>query len=144
VYRYILSQKEQLLVLLEDEFDFIHTYVDLLKLRFGEALILKKEFNGTTAKEFLIPPISAFVALENAVKHNEISEQMPLLISIRIENTTLVIENKLQPKRSIQHSSNIGLKNLEERYWIITGKRIEVQSANNFFTVRLPLNVLTS
>ncbi|MEO8473936.1 MAG: histidine kinase [Chryseolinea sp.] len=144
VYRYILSQKEHVLVLLEDEFTFIHTYVDLIKIRFGEALTLQQDFNGTTGKEFLIPPISAFVAFENAVKHNEISERMPLLICVKIENNTLVIANKLQPKRSIQHSSNIGLKNLSERYLIITGKKIEIENANNFFTVRLPLSALSA
>jgi LytS/YehU family sensor histidine kinase len=52
VYRYILSQKDQTLVLLDDELDFTHKYTDLLHLRFGEALIIKKRFNGTAGKDF--------------------------------------------------------------------------------------------
>ncbi len=140
VYRYILAQKEHSLVLLEDEFDFIERYVTLLKLRFGEALTLKKHFNGSTTREYLIPPISAFVALENAVKHNEISARVPLLIDIRIENSSLILENKLQPKRSIQHSSNIGLKNLDERFRIITGKHIEFKKDNETFSLKMPLS----
>src|SRR6188768_1758333 len=35
VYRYILSQKDQSLVLLEDELLFTRQYTDLLHLRFG-------------------------------------------------------------------------------------------------------------
>src|SRR5688572_22144738 len=68
VYRYILSQKEQSLVLLEDELEFTRKYTDLLHLRFGKALLIHKHFNGSTEKSFLIPPTSVFVAFENAVK----------------------------------------------------------------------------
>ncbi len=72
VYRYILAHKEQTLVLLEDEFAFMDRYAELLQsTRFGNALNIRKNFNGSTIKEYLIPPISAFVALENAVKHNK-------------------------------------------------------------------------
>lgn len=139
VYRYILSQKDRSLVVLEDEFAFMEKYAELLRLRFGKALDLQKHFNGSTEKEFLIPPISAFVALENAVKHNEISERVPLRIDFRMDHDTLIIENHLQPKRSIQHSSHIGLKNLDERFKIITGKGIESGKSADVFYVLLPL-----
>lgn len=139
VYRYILSQKDRSLVVLEDEFDFMDKYVQLLRLRFGNALELKRHFNGTTEKEYLIPPISAFVAIENAVKHNEISEQTPLQINLYVDNLRLTIHNRLQPKRSIQHSSHIGLKNLDERFKILIGKGIEVTKESGSFQVILPL-----
>src|SRR5688572_14923904 len=81
VYRYILSQKDQTLVLLEDELDFTHKYTDLLHLRFGKALIFKRAFDIALEKNYLIPPTSVFVAFENAVKHNEISETSPLEVA---------------------------------------------------------------
>ncbi len=139
VYRYILSQKDQSLVLLEDEFAFMDKYVQLLRLRFGNALEIKRHFNGTTEKEFLIPPISAFVALENAVKHNEITEHTPLQIDLHLDNSSLIVRNALHPKRSLQHSSRIGLKNLDERFKIILGKGIEVIKKKDSFQVVLPL-----
>lgn len=108
-------------------------------LRFGKAFQVRRFFNGTTEKEFLIPPISAFVALENAVKHNEISEQKPLQLELRIDKNLLVIQNNLQPKRSIQHSSHIGLKNLDERFKIITGKGIDITKEKDHFRITLPL-----
>jgi LytS/YehU family sensor histidine kinase len=139
IYRYILSQKDQTLVLLEDEFSFMDKYAELLRLRFGKALEIKRHFNGTTEKEYLIPPISAFVALENAVKHNEISERTPLLIDLKIDSGKLFVHNKLQPKRNLQHSSHIGLKNLDERFKIITGNGVEVIKGDESFQVVLPL-----
>jgi sensor histidine kinase YesM len=143
VYRYILSQKERTLVLLEDELDFTRKYTELLHLRFGKALHLKKYFSSTLDKQFLIPPTSVFVALENAVKHNEISEQFPLYIDIDLKDNHLIITNKVRTKRNLQHSSGIGLKNLAERFKIITGKSIHSgKSEDGFFSVHLPLITL--
>jgi sensor histidine kinase YesM len=139
IYRYILSQKDQTLVPLEDELNFTRKYIDLLELRFGKALTVTKYFNGTTEKEYLIPPISAFVVMENAVKHNEISEGNPLEVDIHVKDNMLVISNKIQVKRSIRHSSKIGLKNMDDRFRIITGKGIAAANEDGRFNVTLPL-----
>lgn len=140
VYRYILSQKEQTLVPLEDELDFTHKYTELLHLRFGDALRFKRHFDSTLDRKFLIPPTSVFVALENAVKHNEISERFPLQVDIELSGDSLMISNKIRPKRNVQHSSGIGLKNLDERFRLITGRHIDSgKNGNSCFQVKLPL-----
>jgi len=137
VYRYILSQKERTLVLVEDELTFVKHYITLLQLRFGNALQVVYHFND--AGLVLIPPISVFVALENAVKHNELSAGLPLHIDLKIDGHTFIIENKIQPKRNLHHSTGIGLKNLDERFIIITGNRIKIVNDGILFAVRLPL-----
>lgn len=146
VYRYILLQKDQSLVLLEDELDFTHKYTELLHLRFGKALIIQKRFNGTAEKDYLIPPTSVFVAFENAVKHNEISERQPLHVEVDVRDGNLQIINTVQQRKNRQHSSRIGLKNLDERFKIITGSGISAVRENGKFIVNLPLvplNTLT-
>lgn len=142
VYRYILIQKDHTLVLLEDELEFTHRYTDLLHLRFGKALIIKKQFNGSAEKDYLIPPTSVFVAFENAVKHNEISEQIPLHIDVDVRDNQLIIINEIQEKGNKQNSSQIGLKNLAERFQLITGNPIEAYQENGKFIVSLPLTPL--
>ena len=145
VYRYILSQKDQTLVLLEDELDFTHKYTDLLHLRFGKALVFKRQFDIGLVKKYLIPPTSVFVAFENAVKHNEISEAIPLQVDVELKDNHLIIRNKMQQKRNLQHSSKIGLKNLDERFRLITGKSIISGKTNDgFFEVEFPLIPLNS
>jgi len=144
VYRYILIQKDHTLVLLEDELEFTHRYTDLLHLRFGKALVIKKRFNGTAEKDFLIPPTSVFVAFENAVKHNEISEQRPLFIDVDVFDNQLIITNQIQEKGSVKNSSQIGLKNLSERFQLITGNNIRAKRQNGQFVVSLPLTPLTT
>lgn len=142
VFRYILMQKERTLVMVEDELAFVGHYLILLQLRFGSALEIMQHVPD--AGSALIPPISAFVALENAVKHNEISTRVPLRIDLTVRDGALVIQNKLQPKRSLHPSSGIGLKNLDERFFIITGKRITIENDGKHFTVRMPLISTTS
>jgi hypothetical protein len=144
VYRYILSQKEQSLVILEDELNFTQKYTDLLFLRFGNALHITKNFNGSTEKNFLIPPTSVFVAFENAVKHNELSEKMPLQIDMDVRDGNLFIVNTIQSRKTIQHSSRIGLKNLEDRFKIITGKAITAGQKKNKFVITFPLIPINS
>lgn len=139
VYRYILIQKDQTLVLLDDELDFTHKYTDLLHLRFGQALIIKKRFNGSAGKEFLIPPTSVFVAFENAVKHNEISERTPMLIDVDLKEGVLFIINSIREKKNVGHSSKIGLKNLDERFRLVTGHGITAVRENDSFIVKFPL-----
>lgn len=144
VYRYILSQKEQSLVVLEDELSFTKKYTDLLHLRFGNALNIRKNFNGTTEKSYLIPPTSVFVAFENAVKHNELSEQKPLCIEMEVRDGNLFITNTLQRRKAIQHSSKIGLKNLEDRFRIVTGKGITADEKKDKFVIAFPLIPINS
>lgn len=144
VYRYILSQKDQTLVLLDDELDFTQKYTDLLHLRFGKALIIQKSFNGVVVKNFLIPPTSLFVAFENAVKHNEISERTPIHIDMAIQEDRLIISNSIRQRKNQVHSSNIGLKNLDERFKLATGQGIRSAKEEEKFVVQLPLIPINS
>jgi sensor histidine kinase YesM len=144
VYRYILSQKDQTFVLLDDELDFTHKYTDLLHLRFGNALIIKKTFNGNEGKQFLIPPTSVFVAFENAVKHNEISEKTPMYIDVDVQEGQLIIRNSIRQRKTPAHSSRIGLQNLDERFKLMTGKGILSGMEDGKFVVRLPLIPITN
>ncbi|MBV6647963.1 MAG: histidine kinase, partial [Cyclobacteriaceae bacterium] len=97
VYRYILSNKDQKLVMLEDELVFLHKYLSLLHLRFEKAL--QVDFSIYSNQGFLIPPISIFIALENVVKHNEISKRHPMHVEITQTESSLIIRNPIREKR---------------------------------------------
>jgi len=139
VYRYILSNKDQTLVLLEDELNFLDKYIALLNLRFEKALQFDFNLGENTKNDYLIPPISIFIAVENVVKHNEISLVKPLTVKINCQNQWLTICNQKLKKNSLIHSSKIGLKNLDERFKIIIGRGIEVINETKTFELKLPL-----
>lgn len=140
IYRYILGQKERSLVLLEDEMTFTQRYTDLLHIRFGNSFTVRQNFSNDAGKQFLIPPTSVFVAFENVVKHNELSHQSPLEVSMDLLDHALVIRNPLRRKKHVGHSSGIGLRNLNERFMITTGKQLMTGSPDGVvFEVTLPL-----
>ena len=80
VLRYTLQDNEKL-VTLHDEMQFAQAYTFLLKMRYENNL--QFEFNiNKSFESYLLPPMSLQVLIENAVKHNEISDRRPLTIYI--------------------------------------------------------------
>lgn len=139
VYRYILMNKERDLVLLKEELEFTEKYFSLLKIRFGDAIQYSVTSNGTQVEEYLIPPISLQVLVENALKHNEASIGRSLTISCTIKDGTATISNKIIKKATPHTSAKVGLHNLNERYKLITDKEITVKDEEGIFSVSLPL-----
>ena len=138
VYRYILQNKARDLVMMKEELEFVNHYFLLLKIRFGNAVQLNISIDEKDSEQCLIPPISLQVLVENAIKHNEFSEAHPLHIDIYFANDELVVKNEIR-KKQLRHSSQIGLKNLDERYKLITTKNIQVTEMNDHFRVQLPV-----
>jgi len=139
VYRYILQHKRQELVLLREEMHFLKDYFSLLRTRFEKAVQLIIEIPESEFVAYLIPPISLQLLVENAIKHNEFSNRIPLTVTIKWEEDHLIVSNKICRKQLRKESSKIGLSNLNERYKLITGNEIIVHSTSDFFVVKLPL-----
>lgn len=138
VYRYVLEQKDKDLVSLEEELKFAKTYMLLLKMRFENAIdcTIPEKVNNPEAK---IVPLSLQILLENCVKHNIVSEKKPLHISIVESTTNLTVTNNFQEKRTLNKSSGIGLRNITERYQILSTRTISINQSKNEFKVALPL-----
>ncbi|MCG8236300.1 sensor histidine kinase [Tenacibaculum finnmarkense] len=138
VYRYVLEQRNKELIPLEEELKFAKNYMELLQMRFEDAV----EFNipsSVSNPELKIVPLSLQLLLENAVKHNVVSSTKPLEIHIFEAGDFLQIQNTLHPKENIGKSTKIGLKNIVDRYILITEKSVEIKNNNKTFTVSLPL-----
>ncbi|PIE97340.1 MAG: hypothetical protein CR961_02055 [Polaribacter sp.] len=98
VYRYVLEQRNKELVPISEELDFAKTYIDLLQMRFENAI--RFEISAELHKtELKIVPLSLQLLLENAVKHNVVSVSEPLTIKIYKKDEFLVIENNKNVKQ---------------------------------------------
>jgi sensor histidine kinase YesM len=139
VYRYILQNKTRELVLLREEVTFLEDYFSLLKIRFEQAVQLEIDIDGSSMDQYLIPPISLQILAENAIKHNEFSDALPLVLTVKMEKDELVIHNRVRRKMLRKASSRIGLNNLGERYRLTTNKEIAVAENADDFTVSLPV-----
>lgn len=138
VYRYVLEQRNKDLVPVSEELKFAKTYMQLLGMRFEDAV----KFNipdEISNNELKIVPLSLQLLLENAVKHNVVSSSKPLTINIYEENNYLIIENNINPKEAIGKSTKVGLQNIADRYGLITQKGVKIENNNKTFKVSLPL-----
>lgn len=135
MYRYILKTTETEVVPLIDELQFAESYTRLLKKRFG------KNFNYSIEVydfDYVLPPISLHLLLENIVKHNRIDEEFPMHFTIKQREGSLIIENTISLKNNVD-STKKGLQLLTEQYKFLTNKTIEINKQNKLFSVNLPL-----
>lgn len=138
-YRYILEQKDHDLVSLQTELDFIESYAFLLKIRFANKFDLQIQPNGADPGACQIPPLTLQLLVENAVKHNRMSVLQPLLVEIVVEENTLLVKNRLQPRPVPNHSTGIGLQNIINRYALLTDRPVWAGESAEHFLVRVPL-----
>jgi two-component system LytT family sensor kinase len=138
VYRYLLSNRMADLIPLRAELDFTLAYLHILKERFEDALVVRINIaeNALTKK---LPPASLQLLIENAVKHNVATTEMPLGINIYSEGGWLVVSNSLQKKNKTGNSLGSGLNSIKERYQLLAGLSILVDETGGHFTVRIPL-----
>ena len=138
VYRFILESGNSNLISLRDELRFSKAYLHIQKERFGDNLQVQRDLPPALENELIIP-MSLQMLLENAVKHNVISRAKPLLIQVYAEGERLVVQNKIQAKSTQLPTTKLGLKNIEQRYALISEKQVHISNEAGCFTVKIPL-----
>ncbi|GAB3522594.1 sensor histidine kinase [Emticicia fontis] len=138
VYRYLIENAESHLVTIREELKMANAYFFMLKSRFEENINLEINL-GQEEFERKIPSMSLQLLIENAVKHNVISRAKPLTIKISAEQNYLIVQNNFQPKRNLEESTKIGLKNLDNRCHILVGKSLYIRQSETDFLVKIPI-----
>lgn len=138
VLRYTLQENECRSVSLREEMEFVNAYIFLLKMRYEDNLRFDIRL-GEELEVKQLPPMSVQLLIENAVKHNEISNRRPLTISVRVDGDTLTVSNPIQSKRTESRGLGIGLVNLGKRYNLLFKRDIVVRQDDRTFTVTIPL-----
>lgn len=139
VYRYLIRNNEIELTSLNNELQFIRSYFHLLKTRYGQGI----DMQITILPEHdchLLPPLTLQLLVENAVKHNTVLKEKPLVIKLFSNSKNeLVVTNNLQKKILQVDSTKIGLSNISSKYRLLNKPDIQVQQTDTSFTVILPL-----
>jgi len=138
VYRYLLNKDNELMVTLEEELEFTFMYTDLMKERFDTGMEISTDIEEQYLKTFVIP-CSLQLLVENALKHNIVSSDSPLLIKIYTHDFWINVENNCQPRITEDRSNKLGLKNIDGQYKSLFNKSIEIKKTNDKFIVKLPL-----
>lgn len=140
VYRYLLKKNSKELTTFKEERIFLESYLLMLRTRFEESLIV--HINVAEDKEhYLLPPFVLQILIENAVKHNIVSKDKPLTISIFTDDhDNLHVQNNLQQKTNPEPSDKTGLHNLVTRYQLLKKDRaLQITADDGFFKVVIPL-----
>ncbi len=137
-YRYILNNRKNELVTVEEEMTFVKDYLDLLKVRFGEAL--KVQLDVIPSRDYYLPPAVLQLLVENVIKHNIVSLEHPITLNISdvaVSNHITVENNKrLKPIAIVR--TGIGLSNISSRYKFLD-HRITIEETDHTFKVAVPI-----
>jgi len=137
-YRYILKSRDSETVSLISEIKFAETYVLLQQTRFERGL----QVNFSVQEEYnhrKIAPVTLQNMIENAIKHNIIDEESPLVIDIYTEDDYIVVKNNMQKKNFVETSNRQGLINLQSLYHYLSDRNVEIIEDANSFMVKIPL-----
>ena len=138
IYRYVLENSDRFVVSLKEEVEFIKSFVYLLQIRFGEGLQFNIKIESEKLK-YNLPTLSLQLLVENAIKHNVVTKDKPLKISITIENDYIFVKNNLQSREENIVSTGIGLENLKQRYELLSNLNPEFIIENDHYIAKLPL-----
>jgi len=140
VYRYVLKNGEIELIALREELQFLEAYKHLLSKRFTDSLDIEIAIDSSY-QDYKIPPLAIQLVLENALKHNRLSEKVALKVEIKSTDLpAITVKNNLVPRKVPDHEkTGLGLENISRRYQLSAHKDIRVDRSDNSFMVTLPL-----
>ncbi len=137
IYNYTLNSYTNRLVDLSDELKCVTSYLNHVRTRFGNMLNFKIDISDSLVHS-KVPPLTLQMLVENAVKHNQIDQDNALELNISANGNNIVITNNITKAPKSVKSFNVGLKNIEARYQLISGKKIEITKDADF-TVKIPI-----
>jgi LytS/YehU family sensor histidine kinase len=139
VYRMLLKTKSEDLIPLSEEIRFITSYCYLLEARFGDCLSFQIDVPENIQSR-LIPPLTLQMLVENAIKHNQITEKKPLTVSITASGDVISVTNSLNPKpQPADKTEGSGLNNIRRRFDYFSDQPIRIESDETTFRVHLPI-----
>lgn len=137
IFRYTLHSKT--ICKLSEEIGFVNSYINLFKIRYGENLVIQHAIDDKYLNWYVMP-VSIQLLVENAIKHNTISNKKPLFILIHTtDHDSVIVENIINPKLRDGVPGGVGLSNLADRYEILYRKSITISINEKVFSVEIPL-----
>lgn len=137
MYRYLMNQEGKRLVPLAEEIEFARTYRKLMQIRFPDGLIFK-DLVGDSPSGFIVP-CTLQLLVENAIKHNTLSAEKPLILTASTDGSSITISNNRIPKLTPVRSTGIGLQYIRNQYRDIAGAEITVIETADTFSVTIPI-----
>lgn len=134
MYRYVVAQQNKETVSVREELDFLSAYVYVLKIRYNNQfdVIVKGEPNYRAS----LVPFTLQLLIENVTKHNIISSQQSMQVTVDLQRHQIVVSNPKHP-REVESGERIGLKYLSKLY-AQHGCQFRIESRSDVFIAYIP------
>lgn len=148
--RYSLERSKQDKVRLSEELEIIALYIDLIKVQMEERLTFSLQV-AESFHNYLIPPMTLQLLVENAVKHGIDTLRHGGIIELKAESREQQLvfnvsnnrgENKpLLSGEAAPANTGIGLVNIQERLRLLYGDKasLQIEQTNDNFAAALTL-----
>lgn len=143
--RHLLYESEIEKIPLQKEISFIKNYVDLMKLRFSDKVIINLEIPELLPNK-AIPPLLFTSYVENAFKHGVSYKQTSFInisFSFSEDELTFDIINSKTDNDQVEESSGIGIVNSRKRLDLIYGTNytLEITDTKSEYSVHLNIPI---
>ncbi|MDM8173652.1 histidine kinase [Olivibacter sp. 47] len=141
LYRYLLKNANNQTVSLIEELTIVEKFIKMAEERFGANLLVSINYSHELTAEARVPPLSIYNLLENVIKHNVIDDNHQIVCRIDVSSHFVVVSNNMIKKRNslINENNGIGLDSLRKIYMMLSGKGIQININDDFFTVKVPI-----
>lgn len=138
--RFILYEGDKNGVPLSKEFEFIRTYITLMRLRYTDKVSISVEL-PQEAPDKTVPPLILISFIENAFKHG-ISYQHPSFIDIRVDTAHERLRFRCRnskAEKSNQEKGGVGLANVKQRLHLLYDNNftLTIQDETDVYNVEL-------
>lgn len=137
-YRSVVMCRDKDLIPLHEELQILQDYIYLQQKRFLNALQVSIKLDIAIKRESFIPPLVLQLLVENAIKHNVVSKENPLLIEVFSDDRYITVSNSIQYKTKPEAGTGMGLDNLANRYLLLSGSKIMIENDHQYFRVKIP------
>lgn len=138
--RVSISNNKSGVATIEDELKVCDDYMEMQRIRFGDALQYKVDIKpNDLVLERKLPFFSLQPLLENAIKHNELTNENPLYIKIEKEGNCIKVSNNIQIKKYLEISTGNGHNMLKERYKILDAPAPVIKTEGQIYSVSLQI-----
>ena len=138
-FRNIVNYRDKDVITMKEEIELLKTYFFIQQKRFGSSLALNIMLTESEKLQHFIPPLTLQLLAENAIKHNAVSKETPLVIDLFIENDRLIIRNNINVKYTKASGAGMGLQNIINRYTLLSNQDVIITREDGYFIASLPV-----
>lgn len=138
-FRNVLTHRKEDCISLEEELGILDDYLSIQRARYEDNLVVTIDVPAAL-RTMALPPMTLQILVENALKHNVISKNHPMHLSIRQgAQGGLEVANSRKARHTPAEGTGIGLENLSRKLQLLGARPLIIQALPERFSVEVPL-----